>query len=140
MATLDENPQVKISTSGIASDESTPRKSSSLTTEAPHPRNRVFYIRPRFIPPSFIHLPPNYQHRSTMHLDLSQSRRLQLVICISLCFFIAEISGNSTQPGTRDFIYSLPSLVGFYTHSLALVADAFHYVRRLLSSHLQNDH
>jgi len=52
--------------------------------------------------------------RSSMTLDLhvSQAQRLQLVICISLCFFIAEIS------------------VGFYTRSLALVADAFHYVRK----------
>lgn len=47
-----------------------------------------------------------------LHLHLSQAQRLQLVICISLCFFIAEIS------------------VGFYTRSLALVADAFHYVRK----------
>jgi hypothetical protein len=37
--------------------------------------------------------------------------RLRAVIAISFCFFVAEIS------------------VGFYTKSLALVADAFHYVR-----------
>ncbi|KAE8346491.1 hypothetical protein BDV24DRAFT_123967 [Aspergillus arachidicola] len=47
-----------------------------------------------------------------MVLHLTQLQRLSLVIGISLCFFIAEIS------------------VGFYTKSLALVADAFHYVRR----------
>uniref|UniRef100_A0A093XM27 Zinc/cadmium resistance protein n=1 Tax=Talaromyces marneffei PM1 TaxID=1077442 RepID=A0A093XM27_TALMA len=45
---------------------------------------------------------------------LSQAQRLQLVICISLCFFIAEIS------------------VGFYTRSLALIADAFHYLNDLI--------
>ncbi|CAG8176122.1 unnamed protein product [Penicillium salamii] len=45
-----------------------------------------------------------------MGLHLTQSQRLQLVISISFCFFIAEIS------------------VGFYTRSLALVADAFHYI------------
>ncbi|KAJ5612302.1 cation diffusion facilitator family metal ion transporter [Penicillium lagena] len=49
-----------------------------------------------------------------LHLHLSQAQRLQLVICISLCFFIAEIS------------------VGFYTRSLALVADAFHYLNDLV--------
>ncbi|KAE8422834.1 cation efflux protein [Aspergillus pseudocaelatus] len=41
-------------------------------------------------------------------------QRLSVVIGISMCFFIAEIS------------------VGFYTHSLALVADAFHYLNDLV--------
>jgi zinc transporter 1 len=41
---------------------------------------------------------------------LSRKNRLRAVIAISFCFFLAEIS------------------VGFYTKSLALVADAFHYV------------
>ncbi|EED16115.1 cation diffusion facilitator family metal ion transporter, putative [Talaromyces stipitatus ATCC 10500] len=49
-----------------------------------------------------------------MGLHLNQSQRLELVISISLCFFIAEIS------------------VGFYTKSLALVADAFHYLNDLI--------
>ncbi|KAJ5362020.1 cation diffusion facilitator family metal ion transporter [Penicillium brevicompactum] len=49
-----------------------------------------------------------------MGLHLTQSQRLQLVISISFCFFIAEIS------------------VGFYTRSLALVADAFHYLNDLI--------
>ncbi|PYH82292.1 putative cation diffusion facilitator family metal ion transporter [Aspergillus uvarum CBS 121591] len=49
-----------------------------------------------------------------MALHLTQSQRLQLVILISLSFFIAEIS------------------VGFYTRSLALVADAFHYLNDLI--------
>ncbi|KAJ6112304.1 cation diffusion facilitator family metal ion transporter [Penicillium sp. IBT 18751x] len=49
-----------------------------------------------------------------MALHLTQSQRLQLVISISFCFFIAEIS------------------VGFYTRSLALVADAFHYLNDLI--------
>ncbi|KAJ5238363.1 hypothetical protein N7468_002982 [Penicillium chermesinum] len=49
-----------------------------------------------------------------MALHLTQSQRLQLVISISFCFFVAEIS------------------VGFYTHSLALVADAFHYLNDLI--------
>ncbi|KAJ5133475.1 cation efflux protein [Penicillium atrosanguineum] len=45
---------------------------------------------------------------------LSRIQRLSAVICISSCFFVAEIS------------------VGFYTHSLALVADAFHYLNDLV--------
>lgn len=43
--------------------------------------------------------------------QLSRKMRLRAVIGISFAFFITEIS------------------VGFYTGSLALVADAFHYVR-----------
>ena len=40
----------------------------------------------------------------------SRKTRLRAVIATSFCFFVAEI------------------YVGFYTHSIALVADAFHYV------------
>ncbi|QMW31698.1 hypothetical protein G4B84_007079 [Aspergillus flavus NRRL3357] len=49
-----------------------------------------------------------------MVLHLTQLQRLSLVIGISLCFFLAEIS------------------VGFYTKSLALVADAFHYLNDII--------
>ncbi|KFY67430.1 hypothetical protein V496_01621 [Pseudogymnoascus sp. VKM F-4515 (FW-2607)] len=45
---------------------------------------------------------------------LSRSQRLMIIIGISFSFFAAEIS------------------VGFYTHSLALVADAFHYMNDLV--------
>lgn len=45
---------------------------------------------------------------------ITRIQRLSAVIGISFCFFIAEIS------------------VGFYTHSLALVADAFHYLNDLV--------
>ncbi|KAK8107297.1 cation diffusion facilitator family metal ion transporter [Apiospora kogelbergensis] len=45
-----------------------------------------------------------------MGFALTKSRRLAIIICISFTFFIAEIA------------------VGFYTGSLALVADAFHYL------------
>ncbi|KAJ5929613.1 hypothetical protein N7454_006563 [Penicillium verhagenii] len=44
----------------------------------------------------------------------SRSTRLSVVIGISTCFFLGEIS------------------VGFYTHSLALIADAFHYLNDLV--------
>lgn len=42
--------------------------------------------------------------------QISRKRRLQAVIAISFSFFVVEIS------------------IGFYTASLALLADAFHYV------------
>ncbi|KAF7717302.1 Cation efflux family protein [Penicillium ucsense] len=47
-------------------------------------------------------------------LRLSRVQRLSAVIGISFCFFVSEIS------------------IGFYTHSLALVADAFHYLSDLV--------
>ncbi|KAF7591610.1 hypothetical protein BBP40_001310 [Aspergillus hancockii] len=49
-----------------------------------------------------------------MVFHLTRERRLTLVISISASFFLAEIS------------------VGFYTRSLALVADAFHYLNDLV--------
>ncbi|CEJ55343.1 hypothetical protein PMG11_01607 [Penicillium brasilianum] len=49
-----------------------------------------------------------------MPFRLSRSARLKVVIGISTCFFLGEIS------------------VGFYTHSLALIADAFHYLNDLV--------
>lgn len=48
-------------------------------------------------------------------LKLSKKSRLATAIAISACFFFVEIS------------------VGFYTHSLALIADAFHVLFDLLS-------
>ncbi|KAF1985250.1 cation efflux protein [Aulographum hederae CBS 113979] len=45
---------------------------------------------------------------------ITPSQRLSTVIGISFCFFVAEIT------------------VGFYTHSLALIADAFHYLNDLV--------
>ncbi|PYH47212.1 putative di-, tri-valent inorganic cation transporter [Aspergillus saccharolyticus JOP 1030-1] len=50
-----------------------------------------------------------------MSPNISRSQRLMVVIAISSAFFVSEIS------------------VGFYTHSLALVADAFHYLSDLVS-------
>ncbi|KAE8453080.1 hypothetical protein EG329_012267 [Mollisiaceae sp. DMI_Dod_QoI] len=47
-------------------------------------------------------------------MALDKSQRLMIIIGISFSFFAAEIS------------------VGFYTHSLALVADAFHYMNDLV--------
>jgi zinc transporter 1 len=48
-------------------------------------------------------------------LKLSKKARLSIAIAIAFCFFLAEVS------------------VGFYTHSLALIADAFHVLFDLLS-------
>jgi len=45
---------------------------------------------------------------------MTKSQRLLVIIGISFCFFIAEIA------------------VGFYTGSLALIADAFHYLNDLV--------
>jgi zinc transporter 1 len=47
-------------------------------------------------------------------MAVSRKTRLRAVIAISFTFFLAEIS------------------VGFYTHSIALVADAFHYLNDLI--------
>ncbi|RAK95471.1 putative di-, tri-valent inorganic cation transporter [Aspergillus ibericus CBS 121593] len=49
-----------------------------------------------------------------MVFRISRAQRLMVVVGISSVFFVAEIS------------------VGFYTHSLALVADAFHYLNDLV--------
>lgn len=46
---------------------------------------------------------------------LSKKARLRIAIAIAFCFFVTEIS------------------FGFYTRSLALVADAFHVLFDLLS-------
>ncbi|THV53931.1 hypothetical protein BGAL_0038g00090 [Botrytis galanthina] len=47
-------------------------------------------------------------------MAFSKAQRLTVVICISTSFFLAELS------------------IGFYTKSLALVADAFHYLNDLI--------
>merc|ERR1712093_108095 len=56
----------------------------------------------------------NFCSLSAMSSQLSRSQRLLIIIGISFSFFVAEIS------------------VGFYTLSLALVADAFHYMNDLV--------
>lgn len=48
------------------------------------------------------------------HFEVSRKTRLRAVIAITFCFFITEIS------------------VGFYTHSLALISDAFHMLNDLI--------
>ncbi|EOD46997.1 putative cation diffusion facilitator 1 protein [Neofusicoccum parvum UCRNP2] len=61
---------------------------------------------------------PHPKNRApNMFKFLSRKQRLSLTIAISFSFFVAEISA------------------GFYTRSLALVADAFHYVCAQLTLH-----
>lgn len=69
-----------------------------------------------------------------MAFGLSPKTRLIITISISFAFFVAEITGSSTQCAKcirtclkTNFI----SVVAFKTRSLALLADAFHYVRSL---------
>ncbi|KAL6923708.1 hypothetical protein FSHL1_000957 [Fusarium sambucinum] len=47
-------------------------------------------------------------------MKISKKQRLIFTICLSFSFFAAELS------------------VGFYTHSIALIADAFHYLSDLI--------
>lgn len=58
---------------------------------------------------------PNSSSGMMGTFKLSRTARLLAIITISLAFFVAEIS------------------IGFSTHSLALIADAFHYLGDLLS-------
>ena len=69
---------------------------------------------------------------------LTRAQRLITIIAISFCFFVTEIAGehhSETIIIDRIIIMMFERLtrgihakVGFSTHSLALVADAFHYV------------
>ncbi|KAB8253907.1 cation efflux protein [Aspergillus pseudonomiae] len=65
-----------------------------------------------------------------MGFKITRSQRLSAVIGISTVFFVAEISSKHAL-----FFCLFPFLafpIGFYTHSLALVADAFHYLNDLI--------
>ncbi|KAF7626973.1 hypothetical protein AFLA_012915 [Aspergillus flavus NRRL3357] len=65
-----------------------------------------------------------------MGFKITRSQRLSAVIGISSVFFVAEISSKDAL-----LFFFLPFLrfwFGFYTHSLALIADAFHYLNDLI--------
>lgn len=89
-------------------------------------KGRKFRIQDYF--PFQLHDLPN--HQFNMVFRLSRIQRLYLVISVSLVFFLAEISGTVAafilSSFTSELIFRVT--VGFYTKSLALVADAFHYV------------
>ncbi|KAK5628427.1 hypothetical protein RRF57_004142 [Xylaria bambusicola] len=59
---------------------------------------------------------------------LTSKQKLIAVICISFLFFVAEIAGLFKRSG---LILTCPP-VAFYTRSLALLADAFHYLNDLI--------
>lgn len=65
------------------------------------------------------------------YLKVSRKQRLVATITVSLSFFVAELAGKSSfplqPPGSRYIDTNWKA--GVYTHSLALVADSFHYVR-----------
>ncbi|KAI5463743.1 cation efflux protein [Mariannaea sp. PMI_226] len=48
--------------------------------------------------------------------EISRKQRLSITISVSLCFFVVELG------------------VGFHTHSLVLIADAFHYLSDLIGT------
>jgi zinc transporter 1 len=60
----------------------------------------------------------------------STSTRLIIAIILTSAFFVAELVGE-TDPLSMSYHVSTsltPIAVGFRTKSLALIADAFHYV------------
>jgi Co/Zn/Cd efflux system component len=60
----------------------------------------------------------------------STSKRLIIAIILSSAFFVTELVGE-TYPFSMSYHVSTsltPITVGFRTKSLALIADAFHYV------------
>jgi zinc transporter 1 len=60
----------------------------------------------------------------------STSKRLIIAIILTSAFFVAELVGE-TDPLSMSYHVSTsltPITVGFRTKSLALIADAFHYV------------
>lgn len=62
--------------------------------------------------------------------QLTRSQRLMLVIGKSFSFFVAEIGGEeSNLHHVTTTKLNVSDKVGFTTRSLALIADAFHYVR-----------
>merc|ERR1711939_1045528 len=65
-------------------------------------------------PSTVLHPPASRSNSDSCMAGLTKARKLMLIIGISLSFFVAEIA------------------VGFYTRSLALVADAFHYLNDLV--------
>ncbi|KDE75750.1 Zn2+ transporter ZNT1 [Aspergillus oryzae 100-8] len=74
-----------------------------------------------------------------MGFKITRSQRLSAVIGISSVFFVAEISSKDALlffflPFLRFLVFAPCCLriVGFYTHSLALIADAFHYLNDLI--------
>ena len=67
-----------------------------------------------------------------LSLNISRKARLRAVIAISFVFFAAEISSRIQLAAISWTVCLLTSIAGFYTRSLALIADAFHYLNDLI--------
>ena len=67
-----------------------------------------------------------------MAYKIKRTTRLSIAIAISFSFFLAEIIGLSTQLSRFVGKTNVTCTAGFYTHSLALLADAFHYLNDLI--------
>lgn len=63
-----------------------------------------------------------------MFSRLTKIQRLSILISITSSFFVAELSGESAGLNLRMLLTRDTNEVGFHSRSLALVADAFHYV------------
>ena len=72
----------------------------------------------------------NSTRKMEISLSLTRSQRLTVIIGISFSFFVAEIAGKKECGAVPHHVAIdlQPALVGFTTRSLALIADAFHYV------------
>lgn len=60
----------------------------------------------------------------------STSTKLIIAIVLSFAFFVAELIGETNWMSILNHVFRLLIIlaVGFRTKSLALIADAFHYV------------
>lgn len=71
-------------------------------------------------------------------MGLSKSTRICILLAIDTVFFLIELvtgmSGYRSNCATTDILTKHP---GYAVHSLALVADSFHMVSRLLCPELQ---
>ena len=68
-----------------------------------------------------------------MAYRIRRTTRLSIAIAISFSFFLAEVIGLSTQISKFAGKTNIICAVGFYIHSLALLADAFHYLNDFIS-------
>ncbi|KAJ6262875.1 Zinc/cadmium resistance protein [Drechslerella dactyloides] len=80
-----------------------------MNVEANYNPNNNSQIDPRYADIGY-----NNAIMGHLHFHMSKTHRLSIIIGISFTFFVAEIS------------------IGFYTGSLALIADAFHYLNDLI--------
>ncbi|KAF5362303.1 hypothetical protein D9756_002327 [Leucocoprinus leucothites] len=63
---------------------------------------------------------------------MKNTTRIGIVLVISFAFFIAEIAGETSSVRLRVHRHT-GSSVGFRTKSLALIADAFHYLNDIVA-------